>query len=442
MDCGKDFLKELAAGFENCGCLCEDIFSPKKKIGFGVSGGADSMALLYSAILLRKSLFGEGGAEFVVVSVNHNIRPREESLADSLFVEKFCKGFSGVEFVLVELPVGRVEKEATLRGKGVEEAARFLRYEIFESIIEEKKCDYFCLAHNRNDQLETLLLRFLQGSADGEAQGIPAVRGYFLRPMLQIQRKDIEAFLSTECVGFRQDATNCENDYLRNRCRNLLVPLLNKEFNGWSGGVIAGAEKRQADSDFIASLLPKDFWTEDSAGNLFCSWSAFFDLHPALRRRILFQGLNLFGLERRVPYYLLEDLVSWKAESPNGRIFSLGDGEVFVEKEVLWIRKMVQKPWEMGFSLLIEKAGSYILDDRMISIHCDVDTQAQTLVFEGQCFIPPFVIRSALPGDKTLVGKKVVGVQEVLQKDFRSCCKKIVVVEEIGNPLVSIVVLS
>ena len=106
MDCGKDFLKELAAGFENCGCLCEDIFSPKKKIGFGVSGGADSMALLYSAILLRKSLFGEGGAEFVVVSVNHNIRPREESLADSLFVEKFCKGFSGVEFVLVELPVG------------------------------------------------------------------------------------------------------------------------------------------------------------------------------------------------------------------------------------------------------------------------------------------------------------------------------------------------
>ena len=89
MDCGKDFLKELAAGFENCGCLCEDIFSPKKKIGFGVSGGADSMALLYSAILLRKSLFGEGGAEFVVVSVNHNIRPREESLADSLFLIEY-----------------------------------------------------------------------------------------------------------------------------------------------------------------------------------------------------------------------------------------------------------------------------------------------------------------------------------------------------------------
>ena len=435
-------MKELVAGFEYCGCSCQDIFSSHKKIGFGVSGGADSMALLYSALLLRKSLFGEAGAEFVVVSVNHNIRSQEESLADSLFVRDFCKGFTGVEFVLVELPRGRVEKEAAVRGRGVEEAARFLRYEIFQSVIEEKKCDYFCLAHNQNDQLETLLLRFLQGSGDGEAQGIPAVRDLFLRPMLQIQRKDIEDFLLMEGVGFRRDATNAENDYLRNRCRNLLVPVLNKEFNGWGGAVVAGAKKRQADSDFIASLVPKNFWTEDSEGNLYSSWNAFCNLHPALRRRVLFQGLNQLGMDRRVPFYLLESLVSWKTDCPRGRIFSIGDVEVLVQKEVLWIKKLVESAFEVGFSLLIEKTGSYILNGRQIFIHSPSCPQEEFLVFEGHQYHPPFVIRSALPGDKTLVGENVVGVQEVLQRDFRSSGQQIVVVEEIGNPLVSIVVLS
>ena len=91
---------------------------------------------------------------------------------------------------------------------------------------------------------------------------------------------------------------------------------------------------------------------------------------------------------------------------------------------------------------MIEKPGSYILSGRQISIHSGTCPQEEFLVFEGHQYHPPFVIRSALPGDKTLVGENVVGVQEVLQRDFRSSGQQVVVVEEIGNPLVSIVVLS
>ena len=201
-------------------------------------------------------------------------------------------------------------------------------------------------------------------------------------------------------------------------------------------------KKRQADSDFITSVLPKDFWKEDSEENLYSPWKAFFDLHPALRRRVLFQGLNQLGMDRRVPFYLLESLVSWETGCPCGRIFSIGDVEVLVQKEVLWIKKLVESACEVGFSLLIEKPGSYILSGRQISIHSGTCPQGQSLVFEGQHFFSPFVIRSPLPGDKTLVGEKIVGVQEVLQGDFRSCGQQLVVVEEIGNPLVSIIVLS
>lgn len=444
MDVNKDFLDQLAIGFERCGFPWQDVFGSRKKIGFGVSGGADSMALLYSSILLRGRSFKTNGADFVVVSINHNIRSKEESLGDCLFVRDFCERFPGIDFILADLEPGKVEQEAQLRGRGIEEAARFLRYKIFQSVIKEKKCDFFCLAHNHNDQLETLLLRFLQGSGDGAAFGIPAVRGKFLRPMLQIPRKDIEAFLSVNGIGFRQDKTNEENDYLRNRCRNLLIPLLNKEFSGWSKAVATGAEKKSSDNDFIASFVPRDFWKRDDNGSLYASWEDFFSLHPALRRRVLFQGLNLFGVEQRVPFYLVEPLASWKEGVPGGRIFSFGQIELLVQKELIIIRNLVQGVAEIGFSLLIEKAGCYIIGtaNTPIQITKAAGVEKKCLVFNEEKFVPPFIIRSPLPGDKALVDGKVESVQEVVQKKLFPPGKRFVVVEEIGNPLVSIIVLS
>lgn len=139
MDVNKDFINQLAIGFEQCGFPCQDVFSSRKKIGFGVSGGADSMALLFSSILLREQLFNTNGADFIVVSINHNIRSKEESLGDCLFVRDFCEKFPGVDFIRADLEPGKVEQEAQLRGRGIEEAARFLRYEIFQSVIKEKK---------------------------------------------------------------------------------------------------------------------------------------------------------------------------------------------------------------------------------------------------------------------------------------------------------------
>ena len=444
MDVNKDFLNQLAIGFEHCGFPCQDVFSSRKKIGFGVSGGADSMALLFSSILLREGLFKNKGADFVVVSINHNIRSKEESLGDCLFVKDFCERFPGIDFILADLEPGRVEQEAQLRGRGIEEAARFLRYEIFQSVIKEKKCDFFCLAHNHNDQLETLLLRFLQGSGDGVASGIPVVREKFLRPMLQISRKDIEAFLAANDIGFCQDKTNEENDYLRNRCRNLLIPLLNKEFSGWNKAVVTGAEKRSSDNNFIASFVPRDFWKEDGNGNLYASWKDFFSLHPALRRRVLFQGLNLFGVEQRVPFYLLEPLISWKFDVPRGRIFSFGQIELLVQKELIIIRMLVQEFAEIGFSLLVEKAGYYTICSTNTSIEIteEAGIEKQCLFFNGKKFIPPFIIRNSLPGDKTLIDGKEESVQEVLQKNLFFHGKQFVVVEEIGKLLVSIIVLS
>ena len=441
-----DFLEQLESGFDVCGCSCKDIFSPCKKVGFGISGGADSMALLYSSILLRKELFGDTGAQFVVVSVNHNIRPREESLGDCLFVQEFCNKFSHVEFILEELEPGTVEKLAQQRGRGIEDAARFLRYKIFQTVIDEKKCDYFCLAHNQNDQLETLLLRFLQGGVDGLAQGIPSVREFFLRPLLQVSRKDIESFLSQEKIHFRCDKTNFENEYLRNRCRNLLIPLLDKEFSGWDRGVLAGAVKKRCDNEFIHSVLPKNFWQRNTDGALSASLKDFFALHLALRRRILFLGFNLLGIDDRVPFHLLEPLMACKTGVLKGRVFSFKNIELIVQKGTIVLRKIVHKIHEEGFSLLVERAGTYEVCNKKITFLSAKDISSSSeetiLTFQEKYFHVPFVIRNPLPGDKVFFSGKNYNVHDILKNESYKERESTVVIEEVGNPFVSIIVLS
>lgn len=443
MDSRTVFLDKMVRGFSDCQCPCEFFLGPNNTIGFGVSGGADSMALLQGAILLRKKFFGSNGARFLVVSINHNMRPQEESLEDCLFVRDFCSRQENLDFVLVDIEPGRLDSTAKIRGRGTEEAARFLRYESFTSELTKAGCQFFCLAHNQNDQLETLLLRFLQGGGDGLTQGIPAKRDFFIRPLLQISRQEIEEFLSSENINFRVDKTNQDNQYLRNRCRNLLTPLLDKEFLGWKTSLLSGAKKRQDDNEYLASLLPQDFWKPQKDGAIFATWTSFLLLHPALRRRLLFQGLNQLGVEDRIPFYLFETLV-YKTEKINrGRIFSFGSVEVFSEQDKIIVRKIEKQREEFGFSLLIERAGRYkILDREILVTESSLNQSEIRLCIGGYTFNSPFIIRNYQSGDKGMYQGRVQNVQELISKNSSLENKVLVVVEELGNSLVTVIPLT
>ncbi len=163
-----DFLSIVQNGLLECG------ISQNSRVGVAVSGGADSVALLVSLveILGKKNIF--------VITVNHNIRPSEESKADADFVFELCKKI-GVFCKIAEIERGIVLQTAKIRGGGTEEAARFLRYLEFEKFLKEKSLDFLCLAHTQNDQIETLLMRFLQGSS--QLSGIARRRGAFCRPL-------------------------------------------------------------------------------------------------------------------------------------------------------------------------------------------------------------------------------------------------------------------
>jgi len=193
-------------------------------IVIGVSGGPDSMALLNILISLKKDK--KLNYEIVVAHINHQIRPEAE--AETKYVEDFCKS-NGVKcFVKRE----KVEQLAKKQKIGTEEAGRKLRYSFFEEVAKTVNASKIATAHNANDNAETVLMNLIRGSGTSGLKGIEAKReNKYIRPLIECTRKEIEEYCNEKKLEPKQDKSNKENIYTRNKVRNILLPLIENEFN-------------------------------------------------------------------------------------------------------------------------------------------------------------------------------------------------------------------
>ena len=220
-----EFEEHVLKGLQSCGINLKEASASGSMLGAAVSGGADSVSLLVALCNLCKSY----SIPLKIITVNHYIRRESETCGDVEFVKQLCESLKNqeydVELAVCELQKGQVAALADEKQIGIEAAARELRYKAFENFIAEKKLACLCLAHNKNDQLETLLMRFLQGAGTEARGGIPLVRGKYVRPLLGIERAQIEEYLNQKNIAWRNDSTNNDTAYLRNRIRAELVPL-------------------------------------------------------------------------------------------------------------------------------------------------------------------------------------------------------------------------
>ena len=241
-----------------------------------VSGGADSLFLL----IMLHTLAPEYGFTLSAVTVNHRMRSEEESGGDAGFVQEFCAALNPpVPCYRIDFPEGAVFALAKTRGRGEEDAARVLRYREFDRIARQSGVRWICTGHTRNDQLETLLMRTLQGSPVGAKRGIAPISGRIMRPLLGVDRRDLEKWLRARGYSWREDHTNREERYLRNRIRSRLVPVLDASFAGWARGMLDGARKAAVDEQLISSFPLPELTISPAVPVL----RRIFVLHPALR---------------------------------------------------------------------------------------------------------------------------------------------------------------
>lgn len=370
----------VSAGLLKCGFSLEACKGVR--LGAAVSGGADSVALLFSLAELCKN----AGAELCVISVNHFIRPDEETCGDFEFVRNLCErlysqGFC-VSFFPYELEKGSVKNLANIKNCGIEAAARELRYKAFESFITEQKLNALCLAHNQNDNFETLLMRFLQGTSASSSGGIPRTNGKIIRPLLDISREQIEEYLNAKNENWRTDNTNFDENYLRNKIRRKLIPFLEQNFNGWKKALLSGAEKASDDAEVILgaveeaeSLLQMSLENNGSVceansihsenreqnfgkikDGIKIDRSVFDSLKKSVRIRVLLNAMNTLGLDERIPYQFLRDVTDCRAERFCKDFRNI---QICAEKDELFIKKTNKNSTDLNFFAIIEEEGDF-----------------------------------------------------------------------------------
>ena len=202
-----------------------------------LSGGADSVALLFGMYLLREKL----GVELSAAHFNHHLRGAE-SEADEAFVRELCARYD------IPLTVGGAWVQPGK--KGLEAAAREARYGFLRGLPGK-----IATAHTADDNAETVLMHLLRGTGLKGLGGIAPVNGKIIRPMLNITRQEVEGFLEEYHLPHREDSSNAGDEFLRNRIRHHVMPLLRAENPGVSLSLSATARRLRQDEDFLQSQL-------------------------------------------------------------------------------------------------------------------------------------------------------------------------------------------
>lgn len=192
------------------------------KVITGVSGGADSVCLLFALCALREKL----GFEVIVCHVNHELRG-EEAARDEAYVKVLCQKLQTPFFAFHE----NVELIAEKRKESLEEAGRFVRRQAFEHLCMEQGGTKIATAHHRNDNAETMLLNMARGTGIRGLCGIRPVYGKWIRPLLELSREEIEQWLGEQGISYCMDGTNQEDEYTRNRIRHHVIPMLEEQVN-------------------------------------------------------------------------------------------------------------------------------------------------------------------------------------------------------------------
>ena len=195
------------------------------RIVIGVSGGPDSMCLLNILKDIMEDKNINLSFSICVAHINHKIR--READEETRYVKEYCEK-NNIPIYIKEAEVIKIAEEKKI---GLEEAGRDVRYNFFEEVLKKTNSNKIAIAHNLNDRAETVLMNLIRGSGPLGLKGIEAKRNKYIRPLIQINRKQIEEYCEKEKLDPKFDKSNKDNTYTRNKIRNQLIPYLQREFN-------------------------------------------------------------------------------------------------------------------------------------------------------------------------------------------------------------------
>ncbi|MEW6075913.1 MAG: tRNA lysidine(34) synthetase TilS [Candidatus Omnitrophota bacterium] len=295
------------------------------RVLIGVSGGPDSLALMYILDSLKK----EYGLGLYVAHLDHMLR--RESLQDASFVKRHAERL-GIPFTMTSINI----KELLHASKGSqEEVARNARLGFLFQVAKKLGVVKIALGHNLDDQAETVLMRIIRGAGLNGLSAMLAKRKIggivIIRPLLGVKRKEIELFLRRRKLKPRIDSSNLQDIYFRNKVRNRLMPLLEKGYNANIKEVLSNmAESVALDYDFLESKAERHI--EGIKNRLLLR--KLMRMHPAFLRQVLRSSISRAqGSTRRIAFQHIKELEELIFKRPVGSIVDLPQGLSAVKRK-------------------------------------------------------------------------------------------------------------
>lgn len=288
-----------------------DLIKRGEIIGVACSGGRDSITLLHYLNSIKHEL----DCEVVAINVDHGIRTT--SAFDTEFVMNFCKNHKirAYKFKGEALKVAKEEKLT------VEQAARKVRYGIFETVVQKGVCDKIALAHHMYDQAETILLNIIRGCGLNGARGMEPKRDkIYIRPMLNTPRENVMAYIDENGLEFVEDETNKDNTFSRNYLRNVVLPALRRHFKAVDKNIVNFGARCAVDDAYINKQINLNSMIE-TKDYLKLPLSYFYQDEAVINRILMnvFERFSHQDFERKH----VDIVRSFALEADNGSIISL-----------------------------------------------------------------------------------------------------------------------
>ncbi len=427
----------------------ERLVAPGGRVVAALSGGADSVALT----LLLREIAPAGG--FVLAGMVHlNHRLRAAAAAD----EHFCRELAARLSLPIEVGHADVRGAAAREGVSIEAAGHRARYALFERVAGAGRDGRVATAHTRDDQAETYLMRLIRGAGPAGLAGIRPRCGRVVRPLLQVSRRELRAYLAARGQTFREDETNRDPAVTRNRVRHELIPLLEARFSPSIANALArGAAIARADAAWIEAAVDAAAGTVVTAGaeEATVDAPALRRQPPALARRLARRALEHAG-RRRVGFDHVERFLALAvgsggggADFPGCRVERRGPllvvrparrrgaprGAVEPFRYELRVPGRVRVP-EAGLEIAAEEAASGALSGRLAA-------RGDTVAVAARDLSPPLVVRSWRPGDALrplgLGGRKKLQDLFVDRKVERATRRRVPLVADRGGGIVWVV---
>jgi len=373
----------------------------------GVSAGVDSMVLLHLLNAFRQ----EFDLFLIVAHIHHGLRPVESEREAELVQKESVR--LGLPFEYGQFNVKEFQES---EGFSLQDAARRIRFQFFHDLLKKYGGGKIALGHNADDQVETVLLRLLRGSGLKGLKGMLPIREKrVIRPLLEVRREEIEGFARENSISYLTDSSNLKGDYLRNRLRLKLIPLIEQDYQpGFRQTIIKTSALLREENDFIekeaAEAYQKIAYEEE--GQITFKFSAYQSLHKALQWRVIQKVLERVedGLKIDEGEWLDVNLIYRRLQQPPASLLLELSHGLCLEKRydrVLLMRERPRTipPFEMelhtpGRTYIREIEREVVVEEREWDRSKPIDEFRNVAFLDYERLDLPLKMRNFRPGDR------------------------------------------